>query len=120
MANIIHNDNKFKEKRAMIPYGMSSQINQIYPEIYLPYTRKVRNMGADTGTISPSDTDDASNFAPVANLNNGNVDYLKEYVKKHELNYIVVPKTVTLTKPMETIGFENYKETSEHIIYRKK
>lgn len=119
VANIIHNDNTFKEKRAVVPYGMSSQINQIYPEIYLSYTRRVRNLGEGTGVTTPTDSDDASDFGPVVNLNNGNVEFLKTYSERHKLNYIVINKSTTLTEPMENIGFKLYKETNEHIVYRK-
>lgn len=119
VAEIIYNDDKFEEKRAVVPYGMSSQINQIYADIYLPYTRVVTNSGAATGEKLPADTDDASRYEPVINLDNGNVEYLGEFSKKHNLNYIVVSKNVVLTAPIENIGFEYYKETEEHIIYRK-
>ena len=67
----------------------------------------------------PTDTDDASNYPPVIAINTGDIAYLSDYSKKNKLNYIVMKKDTPLSMPIETIGFEKYKETEEYIVYRK-
>lgn len=119
VAEIIHNDNTFEEKRAVVPYGMSSHIRQIYSDIALTYTRIVYNPKDEEGFSLPTDSDDASKYPPVVAINTGDIAYLKDYSKKNRLNYIVMNKNTTLSMPIETIGFEKYQETKEHIVYRK-
>jgi len=119
VAEIIENDDMYEEKRAMVPYGMSSQIQQVYADIFLPYTRIVFNIPDENGNPSPTDSDHASEFPPVVNLNNGNVEYLGQYAKDNNLNYIVVSKEVILNDDMKNIGFELFRETNENVVYRK-
>lgn len=119
VAEAIMNDEVYKEKRAIVPYGMSSRIKQIYSEIYLPYTRIVYNEKDAEGRDCVHDTDYAAEFPPVKALNEGNVEYLKKYVKERNLNFIVITKQTQLSAPLENIDFEKYCETGEHVIYRK-
>ncbi|MBP3596597.1 MAG: hypothetical protein J6J60_04260 [Clostridia bacterium] len=119
VAEIIYKDTMYEEKRAIVPYGMSSHIQQVHSSIYLPYTRIIYNPKDEDGFAAPADTDNASRHPPVLALNTGDVEFLKDYVLKHNLNYIVFLKKTELSSPVETIGFEKYQETKEHIIYRK-
>ena len=119
IAEIIEKDTKYSEKRAMVPYEYSSQIQQVYGDIFLPYTRIVYNPQTADGKESPADSDDVSNYEPVIALNSGDVNYLEKYTRKHNLNYIVINNNVQLQGSMEDIGYEVIGVTNDNIIYRK-
>lgn len=119
VAYAISKDTETTYKKAIVPYGMSSHIRQICADIELYYTRVVFNPKDENGNSLPHDSDDASNYPPVKNHNEGNVEYIVNLCKKSNINYVVFPKATLLTDKMENYNFSVYKETNEHIIYRK-
>lgn len=120
VADAIMEDSKYDEKRAVVPYKISPQIQQVHSEIWLPYTRVVWNQTDENGNPSPSDSDDASNYPPVKAMDEGNVKYIMQMADSHKLNYIVINKSVELSEDLEGKNFELFNETEEHYIYRRK
>ena len=120
IAFIISGDTENERKKAIVPYGMSSQIRQVCADIELYYSRLVYNSKDENGNSFPHDTDDASNYPPVKNLNDGNVEYIAKLCKESNTNYVVFPKTTNLTYKMENYNFELYNQTKNYDIYRLK
>lgn len=118
VAYLIAGDTETEEKKALVPYGMSSQIRQVCPEIKLYYSRIVSNPKDENGNSLPHDTDDPSNYEPVQRLNSGDVQYITNLCKKSNTNYIVFDKNIPLKDRPENFGFEIYAETEKHLIYR--
>ena len=118
VAYLIAGDTETEEKKALVPYGMSSQIRQVCPEIKLYYSRIVSNPKDENGNSLPHDTDDPSNYEPVQRLNSGDVQYITNLCKKSNTNYIVFDKNIPLKDRPENFGFEVYAETEKHLIYR--
>ena len=119
VAYLISTDEEVSYKHAIVPYGMSSQIRQVSPEILLYFSRLVTNPKDENGNDLPHDTDDASFYEPVVNHNNGNVEYIAEICEYSKINYVVFPKSTKLSQKMEDYGFEIYKQTQSYIIYRR-
>lgn len=119
IAEIIEKDSTYKEKNAVVPYYISAQIQQIYPDINLLYTRIIFNPGDGKGSESPYDSDSPDGYEPVEVFRNGNVEDMGRYANDNNLNYIVINKNIILSDSMESIGFEKIAETNENTIYRK-
>ena len=119
VAYIISADKETDYKKAIVPYGMSSHIRQISPDIQLCFSRVISNPKDENGNDLPHDTDDPSFYEPVVNHNNGNVEYITKLCIESGINYVVFPKTTKLSHEMEDYGFERYEETREYIIYRR-
>ena len=118
IAYIISEDEEIKNKKAIVPYGMSSQIRQVCADIELYYSRIVWNPKDEHGNSLPHDTDNASNHPPVKKLNEGDVKYIVDICKQSNTNYVVFSKATELTDEMENYDFELYNETQNYIIYR--
>ena len=91
VAYLIAGDTETTEKKAIVPYGMSSQIRQICPEVKVYYSKR---------------------------LNSGDVEYITNLCKKSNTNYIVFDKNIPLQDNPEDFGFELYAETEKHLIYK--
>lgn len=118
IAYIISGDKEIENKKAIVPYGMSSQIRQVCADIEMYYSRLVSNPKDENGNSLPHDTDDASNYPPVQNLNNGNVEYIAQICKESGTNYVVFSKSTILSEKMENYNFKLYSETENYTIYR--
>jgi hypothetical protein len=119
VANIIYNDDTYSQKKAIVPYGMSSQIQQIYPSINLLYTRIVSNTVDENGNPSPTDSDDPTGYEPIQKINEGDTAYIANLCKEQNINYVALEKNLELQEPMENYGFEVLNKTDEHIVYVK-
>lgn len=119
VAEIIYNDNTYKNKKAIVPYGMSSQIQQIYPSIELLYTRRVSNLLDVNGNPSPNDTDAPIGYEPIEKINEGDTIYIVELCEREKINYVVFSKSITLQDSMENHGFEIIASGEGVDIYRK-
>ena len=82
IANLILADKEIEDKKAIVPYGMSSQIRQVSADIELYYSRIVSTPKDENGNYLPHDTDDASSYPPVKNLIEGNVEYIAKICKE--------------------------------------
>jgi hypothetical protein len=102
-----------------VPYGMSSQIQQIYPSINLLYTRIVSNTVDENGNPSPTDSDDPTGYEPIQKINEGDTAYIANLCKEQNINYVALEKNLELQEPMENYGFEVLNKTDEHIVYVK-
>lgn len=118
VAYLISNDNETEYKKAIVPYGMSSQIRQVCTNVELVYSRIISNPKDENGNSLPHDTDDASNYPPVKNLNEGNVEYIVDLCNKSNVNYIVFNQATILSDNIEKYGWELYKQTLSYNIYR--
>jgi hypothetical protein len=119
VAKIIYNDDTYKEKKAIVPYGMSSQIQQIYPSIELLYTRIVTNPKDENGNPLPTDSEDPSGYEPIQKINEGDTAYIANLCNEKNINYVVLSKSIELQEPMENYDFVVLKETKENIVYIK-
>lgn len=120
VADIIYNDDTYKEKKAIVPYGMSSQIQQIHASINLLYTRIVTNPKDENGKPMPTDSDDPAGYEPIEKINEGDTKYLDNLCKENMINYVVLSKNLVLQEPMEKYNFEELEKTDENIIYIRK
>lgn len=118
IAYMISGDTETEKKKAIVPYGMSSQIRQVCADIEMYYSRIVSSSKDENGNNLPHDTDDASTYLPVKNLNEGNVEYIVNICKQSNTNYVVFPKTTILSDEMENYNFELYNQTENYNIYR--
>ncbi|MGN1299259.1 MAG: hypothetical protein ACI4UE_04685 [Candidatus Scatovivens sp.] len=118
IAYMISGDKETEHKKAIVPYGMSSQIRQVCGNIKLYYSRIVTNPKDENGNSLPHDTDDASNYEPVQKLNSGDAKYIANLCKNSNTNYVVFSKSTTLAEKIEEYGFEQYGETENYVIYR--
>lgn len=122
VATILAEDEKTEFKRAIVPYGMSSQIGQITAKVQLLYTRVVANEKDEEGNKSPVDTDDIKYCESALKLSQGDVEYIGNLANKSKYNYVVYPKH-TPTKDngsFENYGFELIYETENYWIFRSK
>lgn len=106
VANTIFDDTKYQIKKAIVPYGMSSQIQQIYPQIELLYTRIVTNEADENGNPSPSDSDNPSSNQMISRISNGDTVYIAEICNKENINYIAIYDSTELSEPLENYEFE--------------
>lgn len=119
VAETIYNDELYAEyKKAIVPYGMSSQIQQIYPNIKLAYTRFVSNVESN-GLPSPSDTDDPSGYEIIQKMNEGDTRYICEYCENELINYIAIYDNINIKQPFENFGFEKIDSNYGVSVYRK-
>jgi hypothetical protein len=119
VANIIYNDDTYEEKMAIVPYGMSSQIQQIYPSIDLLYTRIITRPKDENGNPLPTDADDPSGYEPIQKINEGDTAYIANLCDEKNINYVVFSKTLELQEPIEKYNFKVLEETDENIVYVK-
>lgn len=119
IAQLIGNDDTTEYKKAMVPYGMSSRIRQISPQIIMAYSRVVNNKSDENGNALPEDTDNPSNYEPVNIFNEGNVENIEKYCKENKINYLVVSKVAVLSEPVENRGFYLYEQTDNYYIYKR-
>ena len=118
-AEAIYKDDKYKDKKAIVPYGMSSQIQQIYSSIDLVYTRIVSNQLDENGKPSPSDTDNPGDNELIRKFNEGDTEYIVDFCNRENVNYIVFYDSTQLQRPLEELGFESIKSGCGVTIYRK-
>lgn len=118
IARIIADDEQTDYKKALVPYGMSSHIRQIEPQIKMLYTRVVTNIKDANGNSMPQDSDDPANYRPVQILNSGNARDIAEMCRKNKVNYVVMNKSTQLIESMENYGFELYKSTDNYNVYK--
>ena len=120
VADTIYNDNKYKDyKSALVPYGISSQIQQIHPEINLVYTRIVTNIPDANGNPSPADSDDPENIEMLRKINDGDTKYIIELCEISNVNYIALYDSTELSEPLEDYGYEVISSKYGIKIYRK-
>lgn len=119
VAEVIYRDDKYKDKKAIVPYGMSSQIQQIYSSIDLVYTRIISNQTKENGRPSPSDTDDPGDNEVIKKFNEGDMEYIVELCNRENVNYIVVSDITQLKRPLEELGFEKLEAGYGVTVYRK-
>ena len=119
-AEIIYNDKKYQDKKAIVPYGMSSQIQQIYPSIELLYTRIITNNKDENGIPSPADTDNPENNKMIKRINNGDTKYIAELCEKENINYVVFYDITLLQQPLEELGFDKIGSDFGVTVYRRK
>lgn len=106
-ADAIYDDEKYEHyKKAIVPYGMSSQIQQIHPSIKLLYTRFITNISDESGMPSPADTDDPGDNEIIKRINDGDTKYIAELCEREEINYVVLYDVTILQQPLENFGFE--------------
>lgn len=119
VAEAIYKDDKYKDKKAIVPYGMSSQIQQIYSSIDLVYTRIISNQLNENGRPSPSDTDNPGDNELIRKFNEGDTEYIVDFCNRENVNYIVFYNSTQLQRPLEELGFESIKSGCGVTIYRK-
>ena len=117
VADIIYYDKTYEEKKAIVPYGMSSQIQQVHYSIKLLYTRFISNPVDENGNPSPYDVDDPSGYEPIRKINEGDTKYIDNLCEKNNINYVVLSRTVNLQEPMENYNFKILDVTEENIVY---
>lgn len=120
LAYIIGTDSETEYKKAIVPYGVSAQIRQVSPNIEMFYSRIVSNPKDQNGNPLPHDTDDASSYPPVVDINEGNVENVIKTCEMFNINYVIFNKSTKLSDKMENYGFSLYGETLSYSIYRKK
>jgi len=120
VATIIMNDAETECKRAIVPYGMSSQIGQVTSKIELLYTRVVTNEKDENGNSSPLDTEDIKYCEPALKLSEGDIKYIAELANKSKYNYVVYYKHTPAKDEtrFEQYGFELMYQTPNYLIYR--
>lgn len=120
VATIIKEDTQTECKRAIVPYGMSSQIGQVTSKIELLYTRVVTNEKDKNGNNAPVDTDDIKNCEPALKLSEGDIKYIAELANKSKYNYVVYYKHTPAKDEtrFEQYGFELMYQTPNYLIYR--
>ena len=119
VAETIYKDDKYKDKKAIVPYGMSSQIQQIYSSIDLAYTRIVSNHIDENGKLSPYDTDDPGDNELIRKFYEGDTEYIVDFCNRENINYIVFYDSIQLQRPLDELGFESIKSGCGVTIYRK-
>lgn len=120
VAYIISSDEETDYKKAIVPYGMSSRIRQVKPDIKLVYTRIVSSPKDADGNVMPTDSEDPTGYEPVEKFNVGDVEFIANLCEETNTNYVVFPKATELSDDMENHGFELYSETLNYDIYRAK
>lgn len=120
VADIIYNDTTYKEKKAIVPYGMSSHIQQVHVSIDLLYTRIISSLTDEDGNPLPTDSDDPSGYGPIQKIKQGDTAYIDELCRNSRINYVVLEKDLKLQEPMENYDFKVLAKTDEHIVYIRK
>ena len=124
-AEVIYNDEKYENKKALVPYDMSSQIQQIHPSISLVYTRIITNIPQKNGIPSPADNDRPENIKDpklkelIERFNDGDSKYIVSFCDNEDVNYIVVYDSIKLKYPLENMGFENIGADCGVTVYRR-
>ncbi len=119
VAEAIYKDEKYKEKRAIVPYGMSSHIQQIHSTIQLAYTRIVKSYSLENGLPSTADTDDPAGNELVEKFSEGDTKYIVDYCNSQRINYIVYDDNSYLEEPFENYGFEKIDSAYNFSVYRR-
>lgn len=124
-SEIIYKDKEYKEKKALVPYNISSHIRQIHPSIELVFTRFISNNGGKNGISSPSDTDNPYNISDegmkelIKRYDDGDSEYVVDYCNKGNVNYIVFNDYTSIKRPLEDLGFENIDSNYGVTVYRR-
>jgi len=120
VADMIYNDDTYENKKAIVPYGMSSQIQQVHVSIDLLYTRLVSNPKDEDGNPMPTDSDDPAGYEPIQKIAEGDTAYIDQICKDNQINYVVLSKDLELQEPMENYNFRVLGKTDDNIVYVRK
>lgn len=125
VSEMIYKDTEYKEKKALVPYNISSHIRQIHPSINLVFTRFVSNYGSENGIPSPSDDDNPHKISDkvmrelIEKYEDGDSEYVVNYCNKNNVNYIVFNYYTPIKCPLEELGFENIGSNFGVTVYRR-
>ena len=125
VSEIIYKDKKYKEKKALVPYNISSHIRQIHPSIDLVFSRFISNYGSKNEIPSPSDNDDPYNISDekmkelIKRYDDGDSEYVVNYCNNENVNYIVFNDYTSIKRPLEELGFENISSNYGVTVFRR-
>lgn len=87
----------------------------IISEYHIPHIRQV---DASITLAYRRDPDGYGDNQLVQELAKGNVEWVTNYAKENNCNYIVLKKDITLSARMEDYGFKKLDETTNLVIYK--